>query len=201
MAQRRVRKHVNPLSILHEVHFEGFENNNPLWMDIGACKGEFTKALAQKFPEKNFIACEIRKPLQKKLEVLYADDDNVVVFDGDAGKNFKTMLAPSFKRGVKLEKVFINFPDPWFKDRHKKRRFVNAKFLEDIKDFVDETTEFIFQTDQEFLFHETIEVLQDSAFSSITYFDESPFGVQTDWESAKVKEGNKIWRMVFKKQS
>lgn len=197
MPQKRVRAHVNPLSITHEVHFEGFKNNNPIWMDVGSCKGEFVEALALKFPEKNFIACEIRRPLTEKLRKKFADFPNVVVFDGDAGLNFQNILQPSFDQGVKLEKVFVNFPDPWFKEKHKKRRFINPKFLEKSADFLGQETEFIFQTDQKFMFDETIEVLEESAFNNIEFFDESPYGVQTDWESAKIKEGDQINRMKF----
>jgi tRNA (guanine-N7-)-methyltransferase len=196
---KRVRNHVNPLSILKEHSFEGFENDNPLVVDVGACKGEFVEALALKFPDKNFIAFEIRVPLARKLEERFREMPNLVVFDGDAGRNFRSILGPSLERGVLVETIYVNFPDPWFKDKHKKRRFVNAKFLEDMDGFLPSETEFVFQTDQKFLFDETLEVLQESAYTDIQYFDESPHGVQTDWESAKRKEGDRIYRMRFRK--
>lgn len=201
MPQRRVRHHVNPFSITHEVHFEGFENNNPIWMDIGSCKGEFVYELAQKFPEKNFIACEIRQPLVKKLRELYKDLPNVRVFDGDAGKNFQNLLKPSFDKGILLEKVFVNFPDPWFKEKHKKRRFINPVFLENSQEFLTSDTEIIFQTDQKFLFDETIEIVEESAFNNVSFFSEPLFGVRTKWEKGKIAEGDEIYRMIFRKNS
>lgn len=201
MPQKRIRHHVNPLSITHEVHFEGFLNTNPIWMDIGACRGEFVYELAQKFPEKNFIACEIRRPLVRKLEELYKDLPNVAVFDGDAGKNFQNLLRSSFEKGVILEKVFVNFPDPWFKEKHKKRRFITPEFLEKSQEFLSSDTEFVFQTDQKFLFDETLEVVQESAFADVSFFDEPPLGVRTKWEKGKIAEGDAIYRMSFRKNS
>lgn len=198
MAQR-VRAHVNPLAITDEHSFEGFKNNNPIVIDVGSCKGEFTQALIEKFPEKNFILFEIRVPLKQQLEVLFKGNDNVVIFDGDAGRNFRSIIEPSLERGVMIEEVYINFPDPWFKDRHKKRRFINSKFLEELSAYIPQETTFVFQTDQLFLFEETLEVLRASSFSDIEFFDTPPYGIETDWEQATKKLGREIWRMRFRK--
>ncbi len=197
---KRVRAHVNPLSITHEYHFEGFENNNPLIIDVGACKGEFTETLLQKFPEKNFILFEIRVPLAEKLRKKFLNFPNVVVFQGDAGRNFKNIVTPSLDRGIKIEEIFINFPDPWFKEKHKKRRFINPNFLTEITGYIPGDTKFVFQTDQEFLFEETLETLKESDFDQIEFFSEPPYGIKTDWETATTKLGRSIWRMKFHKQ-
>ena len=193
----RVRAHVNPLSIRKEHSFAGFENNNPIVVDVGACKGEFAFALAQKFPEKNFILFEIRIPLANKLREKFSEFENVVIFDGDAGRNFEPILRSSADQ---IEIIYINFPDPWFKEKHKKRRFVNEKFLTDNAEWISAETEFVFQTDQKFMFDETLEVIQESPFSSVEFFDQPPHGVRTDWEEAKVREGSDVWRMKFKKK-
>ncbi len=195
---KRVRAHVNPLAVQKEISFEGFDNNNPIWIDVGACKGEFFANMMQKFPEKNFILFEIRMPLYFKLVEKFKDFPNVKVFDGDAGRNFEATLKPSVERGILIEKIFINFPDPWFKEQHKKRRFINTTFLQDTATWISKETEWVFQTDQKFLFDETLEVVQESPFSDIEFFKTSPFEIQTDWESAKVKEGCDIWRMKFR---
>ncbi|MCF7906055.1 hypothetical protein K9L63_02600 [Candidatus Gracilibacteria bacterium] len=197
---RRIRPHVNPLSITKEYFFEGFENNASIIVDMGACKGEFTEQLLEKFPEKNFILFEIRFPLAEKLREKFAGCDNVVVFDGDAGRNFESIVRPSVDRGVKLETIFVNFPDPWFKEKHKKRRFINEKFLAQCAEWISPETEFVFQTDQKFLFDETLEVVQDSVFSRVEFFDDSPHGIRTDWEEAKVREGGEVFRMKFWKR-
>jgi tRNA (guanine-N7-)-methyltransferase len=197
MSPRRVRKHVNPLSILKKHNFSGFKNNNPILVDVGACLGEFSGELMKKFPAKNFILFEIRVPLANKLREKFKDFENVIVFDGDAGLNFRGILEPCIRNGAKIEQIFVNFPDPWFKERHKKRRFINEKFLKNCAEWIPMETEFVFQTDQEFMFQETLEVVQNSSFSKIDFFKKSIHGIPTHWEKQKLLEGDKIWRMKF----
>ncbi len=197
---KRIRLHINPLSITHEYHFEGFKNDNAIIIDVGSCKGEFAEALIEKFPNKNFILFEIRIPLVEKLREKFKDHKNVVVFQGDAGRNFKNIVAPSIDRDILIEEIFINFPDPWFKEKHKKRRFINPKFLAEISEYIPSETNFVFQTDQKFLFEETLEVLKESNFDQIEFFKSPPYGVQTDWEIATTKLGRDIWRMKFHKK-
>ncbi len=133
MAKKRVRHHVNPLSDLTEYSFSGFENDNPVIIDVGADHGEFTEGLLDKFgEEKNFIVFEIRKPLAEKLRQMFSDHKNVVVFDGDANRNFENIVRPYLKKN-KVEEIFVNFPDPWFKSRHHKRRFINENFCSQLK--------------------------------------------------------------------
>lgn len=98
---KRIRTHVNPLSIQKEHTFNGFENTNPIFIDVGAYKGEFMEQLSQKFPEHNYLLFEIRKPIALKLEEKYGDRPNFAIFDGDAGRNFKNILQPSLNKGVK----------------------------------------------------------------------------------------------------
>lgn len=195
---KRVRNHVNPLSILTEHSFEGFGNDRPMFVDVGACKGEFAAELLAKFPDHNFLLFEIRRPLAEALRQKFADDSNVAVFDGDAGRNFRAILEPCLKQGATIKQIFINFPDPWFKEKHKKRRFVNATFLQKLSEWLPESTEFVFQTDQESLFHETLEVVQESPFDQIEKFHTSVHGIPTHWERQKLLEKAPIWRMKFR---
>lgn len=197
---KRVRNHVNPLSILKEHSFDGFENNNPIMVDVGSCKGEFSEALIKKFPDRNFVLFEIRVPLAHKLREKFESYPNMVVFDGDAGKNFKNIFQSSIKKGAPITEIFVNFPDPWFKEKHKKRRFINKKFLEECAKWLPADTWFVFQTDQRFLFDETKEVVEASPFSHIERFENSAHDIPTHWEQQKLNEGFQIWRMRFKKK-
>lgn len=199
MPQKRVRNHVNPLSILIEHEFEGFGNDHSVIVDVGACKGEFSAALIEKFPEKNFIVFEIRRPLARKLAEKFSEYDNVAVFDGDAARNFQAILGPCIGQGAPIEQIFVNFPDPWFKEKHKKRRFVHAKFLQKCSEWLPLETEFVFQTDQEFLFNETIEELEQSSYTQMERFEGSAHGIPTHWERQKLLEGDPIWRIKFRR--
>jgi len=196
---KRVRTHVNPLSITKEHAFPGFPNVAPIIVDVGACKGEFITALIEKFPEKNFLVFEIRYPLYKKLLEQFADMPNVAVFDGDAGRNLPSILRTCREQGSSLETLYVNFPDPWFKARHHKRRFLNAGLLKALDPLADGDTEIIFQTDQKLLFDNTVEIIQESQFSHIEYFDTAPHRTPTHWEQQKLLEGAPIYRMKFRK--
>lgn len=194
----RIRHHVNPLSDLTEHSFKGFKNSNPIIIDIGADRGEFIQQLLSELgANKNFIVSEIRKPLARKLEKKFKDNNNVVVFDGDIVRNFESIIRPSVENGVIVEEIYINFPDPWFKEKHKKRRVINKKFLENIKDWIQKDTIWIFQTDQKQLFEETVEMLEELDYIKIKFFNESPHSATTKWENAKVASGFKINRLKF----
>lgn len=198
MTRNRVRHHVNPLADRTEHCFEGFENDNPVIIDIGADRGEFSAKLLEKFKDtKNFIVCEIRKPLAERLVKKFQEHDNTIVFDGDMARNFESVVKPSVDRGVLIEEVYVNFPDPWFKERHKKRRVVNKDFIESVKSWISPKTRWVFQTDQKPLFDETVEVLENIKEVQIEYFDVPPHGATTKWEDAKVGLGSDIYRLAF----
>ncbi len=196
--KRRVRHHVNPLADQTEHQFDGFGNDAPIIVDIGADRGEFSAQLREKYgDQRNFIVCEIRKPLAQKLEKKFAQYDNVVVFDGDIVRNFASIIKPSVDKNILVEEIYINFPDPWFKERHKKRRVVNEGFIESVRDWISPHTRWIFQTDQKPLFDETVEILQQLDGIEIQYFDTPPHNATTKWEDAKVAQGSDIYRMIF----
>ena len=198
MSRNRVRHHVNPLADCTEHFFDGFNNSKSIIIDIGADRGEFTEKLLKKFgEEKNFIVCEIRKPLAEKLKYKFRENVNVSVFDGDMVRNFENIIRPSVTKGVLIEEIYINFPDPWFKERHKKRRVISEGFLKKIKSWISPETKWIFQTDQKQLFDETVENIENIEGIEITFFDESPYGCTTKWEDAKVSAGNSIYRLFF----
>lgn len=194
---KRTRTHANPLANLKEYHFEGFGNNKPLFVDVGAFKGEFMARLSEKFPDHNFICFEIRTPIAEALKEKFKDKPNFRVFDGDAGRNFQNILQPCLDEGATIEQIFVNFPDPWFKDRHKKRRFITTEFCNALATWLPDTTEIVFQTDQKFLFDETLAYLAETPYQSIKYFEGSVHGIPTDWEKIKMAKGETIWRMTF----
>ncbi len=194
----RIRHHVNPLADQTKHQFDGFDNSTPIIVDIGADRGEFVEGLVQKFGDsKNFIVLEIRKPLAQRLKEKFSDYENVIVFDGDATRNLKDILKPSIDKGIIIEEIYINFPDPWFKERHKKRRVINKKFIEDLRNWIQPETTWIFQTDQKQLFDETVEMLEKLNYIEIKFFDDSPHGITTKWENAKTTDGFDINRLKF----
>ena len=159
----------------------------------------FVKNFEEKFPGKNFLALEIREKLIQMLEKKFSEQENIQVLNGDAGKNWTNIIKPCQEQGAIIENVFINFPDPWFKVKHHKRRFVSEGFLQSASEIFDEKTTFYFQTDQKELFDDTLEIVQNSVFNKITFFENSQWGITTDWEEAKMRENAPIFRMKFSK--
>jgi len=193
---KRVRNHVNPLSILHKNKIQKFPEKKPVIIDIGSYRGEFVEKWNQKFPGKyNFIVFEIRVKFFEYLKEKFKEQKNIQVFDGDAAKSLKEMILDLRKDGIFVEKIFINFPDPWFKKKHHKRRLLKKDFLDELMDVLDEKTEIIFQTDQKKLFIETREIIHDHKDFFGKRFFQPIKGIRTYWENMKIKEGDKIYRL------
>lgn len=193
---KRIRNHVNPLADRTDISFPGFDNDNPIMMDIGAYRGEFAEQLVERFSiSHNFIVTEIRKPFANYLRNFFSENKNVTVFDGDSARNIENLLQSSVNNEVAIDYIFINFPDPWFKEKHKKRRVVNHDFLNRLKTLITPETTIVFQTDQKSLFDETVELVNENEGWNIGYFDEPLWGIQSYWETMKIKEGSPIYRM------
>ncbi len=193
---KRIRHHVNPLGILKEHAFAGFGNTRDIIVDIGAFKGEFIAELSVLFPQYNYIALEVRARVAAQLRSRFAPQDNIRVFDGDGTRNLKSILLPSQQAGAFIREIYVNFPDPWPKKRHKKRRIITQQFLERTAQWCDLRTTWVFQTDRKDVFDDTVAIL-DACRYAYVFFDAPPYGIQTDWEKAQVARGATIYRMRF----
>ncbi len=194
--KHRIRHHVNPLGILTQHRFAGFGDTKDIIVDIGAYKGEFVAALLERFPQYNYIVMEVRARVAQRLKERFADHDNVAVFDGDGTRNFHTVVKPCQDAGAFVREIYINFPDPWLKKRHKKRRIITQRFLQDTAQWIDPRTTWIFQTDQKSVFDDTVEILQTLGYA-YERFTAPPYGITTDWEDAQTARGATIYRLRF----
>ena len=122
---KRIRAHVNPFKFLDKHQFEGFKNNNPIIIDIGCAKAEFIFELYKKLKNYNFIGFEVRPLMIKYLEQEFEKYKNIIFFSGNAQNNLINIIEPNLKKNIKIEYIFINFPDPWIKTKHIKRRIIN----------------------------------------------------------------------------
>ena len=131
-----MRQHVNPLSQFFQLPLALpsknvlFANSHyPIHIDIGSAKGEFLIELARRFPEWNFVGLEIREPLvtlaekkRKKLEL-----NNLKFLFCNVNVSLDEWLS-DLDYG-QLKRVSIQFPDPWFKRKHFKRRVLQINLL------------------------------------------------------------------------
>ena len=180
-----------------------FDIRRPLQIEIGMGKGQFIRNMAIKHPDINFIGVEryesvLMKAVQRKRN-LEADKtiDNLRFLCADARE-----LAEIFETG-EADKIFLNFSDPWPKDRHADRRLTSPYFL-DIYDRILKSDGVIeFKTDNVGLFEYSLKVIKDSKwrldFCSFDFHSEkeSEENIMTEYEEKFAGQGNKICKMII----
>lgn len=103
-----------------------FDNENSIYAEFGCGKGKFIMTLAEQNPDKNYIAVEGRgSVILRALEKAEAEDLRNIVFL----KEYIKDVTDYFEEG-ELSGIYLNFSDPWPKDRHAKRRLTHSKYLE-----------------------------------------------------------------------
>jgi len=145
-----------------------FENDNPIHLEIGAGKGEFITEMAMINPHINYIAIEKFASVLVKITKKIPDEGlkNLVVILFDAEK-----LEEIFESG-EIEKLYLNFSDPWPKKRHAKRRLTSPGFLKLYKNVLKPGSTIEFKTDNRPLFDYSLETFKDSGYNLlITTFD------------------------------
>ena len=125
----------------------------PLRLDIGSGSGEHVVKQAKIFPQKGFVACEPYLTGAAKLSksILANNIKNIRVFVDDARILFSLLPEQVF------DTIYILFPDPWPKKRHQKRRFINAKALDEMSRLLRTDGSLWFATDHEDYLFWTIE--------------------------------------------
>jgi len=202
----RIHQHVNPLSNKYlalpplpnwtEVYTHSF---NPLHLDLGCAAGHFLIKMAQKQKDWNFLGLEIRQPLVERANLWKNEKglNNLFFFTGHAHIVLKPLL-DSLPINV-LQYVSINFPDPWFKRRHHKRRLVNEELVKVLATYLQPSGKVFIQTDVEELLPEV-----KSLFLAHPHFllvqelmENNPFGILTEREASVQRLGRKIYRVLF----
>lgn len=127
-----------------------FGNENPIYLEIGMGKGKFIRENAIKNPNINFIGCEVCTSVIYKAAKMSENIPNLLLINFDAYK-----LMACFEKG-EIEKIFLNFSDPWPKSRHEKRRLTANAFLNVYKMILVDNGIVEFKTDNRKLFEFTL---------------------------------------------
>ncbi|HEY9662502.1 MAG TPA: tRNA (guanosine(46)-N7)-methyltransferase TrmB, partial [Allocoleopsis sp.] len=139
----RVRQHVNPLSQKYQqpVVPPAWEKlyaelSQPLHLDIGCGRGYFLLSMAQQEPNWNYLGLEIREPLVMQANLLRTEMEltNVHYIFCNISNSLRGLLASLPVNS--LQRVTIQFPDPWFKKRHQKRRMIQPAVVEILSDYL-----------------------------------------------------------------
>ncbi len=181
-----------------------YKNEKPLWIEIGMGKGEFTLEKSKQHPEVNFIGIE-KYPTVQQIPVKKAEEEiieNLKFISGDAAE-----ILEWFDEGS-IDKVFINFPDPWPKERHAKRRLVFHSFLNDFYKLLKPGGIIEFKTDQVLLFDFSLEQAEEFTKFKIVNetrnlhalpIEENPSPIKTGYEKKFSALGNEINFVEFHK--
>ena len=127
---------------------EIFGNDHPIHVEVGSGKGAFVSGMAKANPEINYIGIDIQKSVLSYAldKVLATDVPNIKLLwvDGSA-------LTDYFEEG-EIDRLYLNFSDPWPKKRHEKRRLTYQSFLATYQQILPENGEIHFKTDNRGLF-------------------------------------------------
>ena len=127
---------------------EIFGNDHPIHVEVGSGKGAFITGMAKANPDINYIGIDIQKSVLSYAldKVLEADVPNIKLLWVDGSE-----LTNYFADG-EIDRLYLNFSDPWPKKRHEKRRLTHKSFLDTFKQILPEKGEIHFKTDNRGLF-------------------------------------------------
>ena len=134
-----------------------FQNNNPVVLEVGCGRGEYTIGMAQLFPEKNFIGSDIKGARLWKGSTMAEEQEltNVAFL-----RTFIEQIEDNFAEG-EVDEIWITFPDPRPRDRDIKRRLTSPRFLELYRKILKPNGLIHLKTDNLGLYEYTVEVLQE----------------------------------------
>ncbi|KAE9628749.1 tRNA (guanosine(46)-N7)-methyltransferase TrmB [Defluviitalea raffinosedens] len=175
---------------------ELFLNNHPIHLEIGMGRGGFLTALSKKNPEVNYIGMERVATLVYDAVTRLGDyKPEHLKFIWNNAHNIEEIFAPS-----EIDRIYLNFSDPWPKQRHVKKRLTHRGFLEKYEEILKPQGEIHFKTDNEGLFLFSLEELKEKNWilKNITYDlhkDHNEDNVMTEYEKRFIAQGKKIFRL------
>ena len=175
-----------------------FNNDNPIHIEIGTGKGNFIIGMAKKYPEINFIGIEkFDSVIVRAIEKLDEEIPNLRLIRMDA-----TEIEEVFDKEV--DTIYLNFSDPWPKNRHSDRRLTSLKFLKRYDSLFKGEKTIIMKTDNRKLFEFSLIEFNNYnyKFEEISldlYKDDIKDNVQTEYERRFQKQGFPIYKIIVKK--
>lgn len=185
-----------------------FQNDHPIHIEVGMGKGRFITELARKNPQINYIGIEKYSSVLiralEKLEDLNSSPEtainNLVFLRMDAEK-----LCEIFAED-EISRIYLNFSDPWPKDRHAKRRLTSKEFFNRYRQFLKQDGQVEFKTDNRPLFDFSLEEIPLAGWNltACTYdlhhdVELNKGNVMTEYEERFSSMGNPIHKLIAKK--
>lgn len=187
----------NPKDFIGVWAKNAFKNKNPIHIEIGIGRGNFITQTVKQNPNINYIGIEkfdsvLLRTLEKNTE---NPPKNLKLLRFDA-----TDILEIFANG-EIEKIFLNFSDPWDKNAYKSRRLTHTRFLEKYKKILVKHGILQFKTDNRELFEFSVCEMNNFGlhFSEINldlHQNEPNWNIRTEYEEKFAKLGKKIYFIV-----
>ena len=188
---------------------ELFENkNNPLHVELGCGKGGFISDISVNNSNINYIGIDLVDAMlglaKRKIEDLFKEKNreinNVILTRYDIER-----ILNIFNKEDNIERIYINFCNPWSRGKHHKKRLTHIRQLTKYKEFLNEDGQIYFKTDDDSLFSDTLNYLKEANFiiENCTYDldKEKDFwdNIETEHEKMFKNEGIKIKALIARK--
>ena len=187
-----------------------FKNPNlPFYLELGCGKGQFISKLAVENQNINFLAIDLvdamlglaKRNIENEYKEKNIEPENVLITRFDIER-----ILLILDKNDKVDRIYINFCNPWPKGKHRKKRLTHTRQLEKYKEFLVDGGEIYFKTDDDDLFNSSLKYFEESGFKILkkTYdlHNENIFekNIETEHEKMFSEQGIKIKALVAKKQ-
>lgn len=178
-----------------------WHNDKPIHLEVGMGKGRFLMEMSLRHSENNYLGMELYdsvllRAIQRR-QAMEAESENLFFLCTDA------RMLPEIFAEDEIQKIYLNFSDPWPKERHAKRRLTSPLFLEIYDTVLDPNGTVCFKTDNRSLFDYSLETIKETSpwrVKDVTYdLHGSSFAagnVMTEYEEKFSSKGMPIHRLV-----
>lgn len=173
-----------------------FKHVQPIHLEIGSGKGRFIIEMAKTHPEINYIAMEVQTSVAVRILELQLEEqvDNLQILNADGG-SVTDFFAPE-----EIERIYLNFSDPWPKSRHEKRRLTSPGFLAEYQEVLIKDGEIHFKTDNRGLFEYSLCAMSQFGmqfhYMSLDLHQSKMIGnIMTEYEEKFSAKGHPIYRL------
>lgn len=173
---------------------ELFNNDNPIYLEIGMGKGQFIYQNAKKYKDINFIGIERFDSIMAKAILKMEKLDNLILIKYDAN-----LISDLFDH--EIDKIYLNFSDPWPKNRHENRRLTSKLFLEKYKNIFKDKERIEVRTDNRDFFLYSVESLGDMGYllNDVSFNYQAHDLIMTEYESKFRGKGANIYHLFAEK--
>ena len=192
--------------------WKGLFNNNPIYVELGCGKGGFISKLASQNKNINYIAIDLvdamlglaKRNIEQAYQELKTEIDNIYITRYDIDR-----ILNIFDSEDKIERIYINFCNPWPRGKHHKKRLTHTRQLEKYKNFLVDNGKIYFKTDDDNLFVDSLGYFKEAGFEleKITYdlaneenFWQDQANIETEHENMFKEQGIKIKALIAVKK-